>query len=332
MVVLRTKGAVEAVCDVGGLVAVVVGRDVVVDDAVDGQVRVQRAAEVGVAGIEDHPGAVGGAVSRLGAVGVHAVGINVAPRVLEGVLCEPVGLLLDVRVLGGVTQVPSGILDNNLCRDGVLGGKGRVLRRIRQEVRPHGVVGAEERAQLLQVAEEGLLLVVVGDAAEHVQARLALAEEPVLVEDLPGGSVGVGHLDASVGDAGRVLAREELEGRLNAPGGPEALWRAVAVEVGALAGAAGRGAEEVDAVEGELDDGAAGLGDGGVEAVVGDDEAVGCLCRVEDRGGRGRKGERRAAERRDAHLVRGWLLDLSRAQNNDGVARLELVGALLSRA
>lgn len=42
-IVLRSEGAVEAISDIGGALAVVIRDEVVVDDAVDCEIRVERA-------------------------------------------------------------------------------------------------------------------------------------------------------------------------------------------------------------------------------------------------------------------------------------------------
>jgi len=76
--VLWAKSPVEASGDIGGAFAVVVGDDVVVDDTIHCEVRVQRTTVVCVFGIHDCPGTVAGAIGGA-AIREHAVGDDSLP-------------------------------------------------------------------------------------------------------------------------------------------------------------------------------------------------------------------------------------------------------------
>lgn len=111
--VLGSKGTIEAIGNVGCLNAVVIGDHVVVHDAVDNEIRMNRTVEVGLNCVMYEPCAVSRAIDTTGTVGVHAVGFVIAPCILESVLGEVVSYSLDIRTFF-VGQIPCSVLDSNL--------------------------------------------------------------------------------------------------------------------------------------------------------------------------------------------------------------------------
>lgn len=188
---------------------------------------------VSVLGVHDEPRSIRRAIGTLATITVHAMSNLVPPFFGEHVLCEVIRNLLDIRVVRLVADEPRRILyyrRTGRIRQGAIHGIAR------GQVRPDRRGWAEQLAHLAQVATTWRGCIVVRGAREDVHTRLAVAQEPVLLEHLARVLVVVAHHCTCVCLASAVVAFEQCVFGAAGTGGPESAVDAVAIEVRSATG------------------------------------------------------------------------------------------------